>query len=161
MPMHPVPAKLKLIRGNPGKRAIKPEVQPKQLASIPEPPDFLLDAAKEEWNRVTAELNRLGLLTMFDLHPLAAYCQAYGRWVCAEKSLAIEALADQAGGALKVKGASTTIQNPLVRIADRAAADMVKYAAEFGFTPVARARLAARSNGGDHPASKFAGLLGG
>jgi phage terminase small subunit len=34
-------------------------------------------------------------------------------------------------------------QNPLVRIAGRAAADMVKYPSQFGFTPVACARIAA------------------
>jgi P27 family predicted phage terminase small subunit len=33
------------------------------------------------------------------------------------------------------------IQNPLVGIANKAMADMVRYAAEFGMTPSARTRL--------------------
>lgn len=48
--------------------------------------------------------------------------------------------------------------NPLVSIARRHAGDVIRYASEFGLTPVARARLAA---GGYVPPSpgKFEGLL--
>jgi phage terminase small subunit len=51
--------------------------------------------------------------------------------------------------------AGNVIQNPLVGTANRAMADMVKYAVEFGLTPSARARIAA----GPRPqeASKFDG----
>jgi phage terminase small subunit len=47
----------------------------------------------------------------------------------------------------------------LVRIAGRAGADMVKYASQFGFTPVARSRIAAGPF--NQPPGKFCGLLGG
>jgi phage terminase small subunit len=47
--------------------------------------------------------------------------------------------------------------NPLVKIARGAAADMLRFAAEFGLTPVARSRLsvAGRLSG----PGKFDGLL--
>jgi P27 family predicted phage terminase small subunit len=161
----PTPTKLKLIRGNPGKRAIRPEPEPPLVTTPPKAPRILRDDALEEWHRVTVELQRLRLLTVLDLPPLAAYCQAYGRWMKAEDTLARMEDADPVTHALMVKGSlGNPIQNPIVKIADRAAADMVRYAAEFGFTPVARTRIAAGnrgSSGGDGVPNKFAGLLAG
>jgi phage terminase small subunit len=51
------------------------------------------------------------------------------------------------------------IQNPLIGTANKAASDMVRYAAEFGMTPSARARISAQPPGG--AGSKFHGLIGG
>jgi phage terminase small subunit len=51
------------------------------------------------------------------------------------------------------------MRNPLVAIAANAASDMVRYASEFGLTPLARGRIAA--GGGYGPPGKFDGLLGG
>ena len=48
--------------------------------------------------------------------------------------------------------------NPLVNIARKHAGDMVRFAAEFGLTPVARTRLAS-GDYGPSPPSKFDGLL--
>ena len=51
--------------------------------------------------------------------------------------------------------------NPLAKIAADAAADMVKFAAEFGFSPAARSRIAAGAGPlfGRPLDGKFAGLL--
>src|SRR6266849_6544230 len=74
---------------------------------------------------------------------LAAYCQAYGRCVTAERVIATMAEKDQLTSGLMIKTTNGNgIQNPLIGTANKAAADMVRYAAEFGLTPVARARLA-------------------
>ena len=51
------------------------------------------------------------------------------------------------------------IQNPLVGTANKAASDVVRYAAEFGMTPSTRVRLAVDASGGG--ASKWTGLIGG
>jgi P27 family predicted phage terminase small subunit len=48
--------------------------------------------------------------------------------------------------------------NPLVRIASEAAADMLRFASEFGFPPAARSRIAA-GVGGQTSNSKFGDLL--
>jgi hypothetical protein len=48
--------------------------------------------------------------------------------------------------------------NPLVKIAADAAEDMLRFAGEFGLTPVARTRLASAGYGPSTP-SKFDGLL--
>jgi phage terminase small subunit len=67
---------------------------------------------------------------------------------------------DQVTHGLLVKGSDGVTANPLVGIAHRAAADMVRYAGEFGMSPSARARIAAGPFESQTP-SKFAGLLGG
>jgi P27 family predicted phage terminase small subunit len=155
----PTPTHLKLIRGNPGKRAIKPEPEPLQAPEAPGPPDFLSAYACDEWFRVATELHRLGLLSVVDVMPVAAYCQAYARWRTAEETLAEMAKRDQVTSGLMIKSVDGyAIQNPLVRIARDSADSMVKFAGEFGMTPVARARLA--GVGFEPPPSKFDGLLG-
>jgi len=109
----PQPTNLRILRGNPGKRPIKPEPQPERPAEPPEAPAFLVDYARDEWCRVVGELHRLKLLTILDISSLAAYCTAYARWRRAAEALAkIEGLNSVPAG-LMIKRA----QNPLVRIA--------------------------------------------
>jgi P27 family predicted phage terminase small subunit len=67
---------------------------------VPEPPPFLVGYAADEWWRVAPELHRLGLLTLVDVMPLAAYCEAYKRWRTAEELLATMAEKDAVTGGL-------------------------------------------------------------
>jgi hypothetical protein len=47
----------KLIKGNPGKRALGSEPQlPQRLEQVPEPPAFLLPEAEAEWKQVAPEI---------------------------------------------------------------------------------------------------------
>lgn len=139
----PTPTALKLVKGNPGKRALNKREARVQLAQ-PAPPPFLNDEAKVEWGRVIGTLCAAGLMTELDRAVLAAYCQAYGRWAEAERALARMAAKDEMNRALMVKTTGgNAIQNPLVGIANKAKADMVRYAVEFGMTPSARAKVVA------------------
>jgi P27 family predicted phage terminase small subunit len=135
MPNPPVPFPLKVLRGNPGKRPMKPEPQPQQLPDVPDPPPFITGYAADEWWRTAPELHRLGLLTRIDVPALAAYCHAFGQWRMAAESLA------------KMR-ANDPIMNGLII--------KTKYG---DATAVARTRLAA---GGFAPPSpgKFDGLFG-
>jgi P27 family predicted phage terminase small subunit len=84
------------------------------------------------------------LLTALDVMPLAAYCIAYARWCAAEEALARLAERDQATSGLLIRTVEGNARaNPIAKIAASAAADMVRYASEFGFSPAARARIAA------------------
>ncbi len=155
----PKPTHLKLIEGNPGKRPIR--MGPDRPATaMPEPPDHLNDLARAEWERVAHGLHALRLLETVDRAALAAYCVAYARWVQAERAIAEMAKRDLLTGGLMIKTSNgNAIQNPLVGTANKAASDVVRYAAEFGMTPSARVRLAVDAGGGG--ASKWAGLIGG
>lgn len=108
------------------------------------PPDHLADEAKVEWGRVGHELFQLGVLTNIDRGALAAYCQAYARWVKAERAIVKMAEHDELTGGLMIKTSNgNAVQNPLVGVANKAMADMMRYAAEFGMTPSARSRIEA------------------
>lgn len=151
----PKPTHLKLVSGNAGRRPLN-SAEPKHALSIPSPPHELSDDAKVEWGRVADRLYRAGTLTEVDRAALGAYCQAYGRWIHAERTLAKMAENDKATGGLLIKTSNgNAIQNPLVGIANKAAADMVRYAAEFGMTPSARSRIKAEGAPNEDEADQF------
>lgn len=140
----PKPTAMKLVSGNPGRRELNAD-EPRLDLSQPSPPPFLSDDAKVEWGRLVGALFQAGLMTEADRGALAAYCQAYGRWAQAERSLAAMADRDPINHGLMIKTSNgNAIQNPLVGIANKAYADVVKIAAEFGMTPSARSRVTAR-----------------
>lgn len=159
MPNPPVPFPLKVLRGNPGKRPMRPEPQPEQHSDVPQPPAFITGFAADEWWITAPELHRLGLLTKVDVPALAAYCHAFGQWRMAAEALAKMQSNDPVmnGMIIKTKYGDAAV-NPLVSIARKHAADVIRYASEFGLTPVARTRLAAGGYG-PPPPGKFDGLL--
>jgi P27 family predicted phage terminase small subunit len=139
----PRPTRLKLVTGNPGKRPLNRH-EPQARAALPSPPGHLTQEALEEWRRVAAELHRLGMLSEIDRTALAAYAQAYGRWVKAERALSRMAEKDLLTGGLMIRTSNgNAIQNPLVGTANAASAAMMKYAVELGMTPSARTRIIA------------------
>ena len=127
----------KLITGKKGKGALTQD-EPITEVAEPSPPDFLSDDAKMEWSARCHGLFVAGIMTELDQAALAAYCQSYGRWVQAEREIELM------GGALTIQaGNGTTIPNPLLHIANTAMKDVVKYAAEFGMTPITRSKIVA------------------
>ena len=145
----PRPSHLKLLDGNPGRQKLNPhEPQPPKRA--PTCPAHLCPAAKSEWKRLAGQLSGLRILTELDRAALAAYCQAYGRWVEAERKL------HETPMLLKLPSGYVQ-QNPWLTIANKQLELMHKYLSEFGLSPVSRSRV---STAGARPASKFAGLLG-
>lgn len=153
----PKPTHLKLIQNNPGKRGLnanEPIAEPTLMA----PPSHLCDDAKEEWERISEQLYNMRILTSADRSALAAYCQAYGRWAKAERALSRMTKQDEVNYGLLIKTTNgNAVQNPLVGIANKASADMVRYAAEFGMTPSARSRIDVEKASKNDPASKFFG----
>src|SRR5215472_13819257 len=148
----PIPTHLKLVTGNPGKRRLN-EAEPALVTGVPSPPPALSEIARKEWRRVAKRLHAIGILTTIDRGALAAYCQAYGRWQQAEIALAAE------GDLVISTRDGNLIQNPLVGIANKSMADMVRYAVEFGMTPSSRSRIkaAGTDNQKTDPAEKYFG----
>jgi P27 family predicted phage terminase small subunit len=130
----PKPTHLRVIQGNAGHRPLNRN-EPKPKFEIPEPPAHLDDEARAEWARQGERLRDLGCLSKIDSGPFAAYCVAYSRWVKAELAI------DKSGGLLIQTKAGNIIQNPLVGIANKSMADMVRIASEFGMTPSSRSRI--------------------
>ena len=153
----PKPTKLKILEGNPGRRKLHQE--PDMSSDMPDPPETVKDDAYalQEWNRLALGLHVLGLLNNADAATFGAYCTSYSRWRNAEEQLQKTAREEGALAALvQITKHGNCIQNTLVGVANKAMRDMMKYAGEFGLTPVARAKLAvdpAKKN-------KFEGLIG-
>lgn len=140
----PKPTAVKVVTGNPGKRALAGDwVAPTRRSTALPPPTHLDAYAKAEWKRLAGELTMLGTLTNLDRGPFVAYCQAWSTYRQAEDALAAAARKDKTGlgGLVTTTKAGNTIQNPLVGIRNQALRSMVKYAAEFGFTPSSRVRV--------------------
>jgi len=107
-----------------------------------EPPIELTSDARTEWRRVSTILCADAIINELDRGLLAAYCQAYGRWVQAERVLAKMAELDPIASALTITTKNgNAIQNPIIGIANKALADLARYAVELGMTPSARARI--------------------
>lgn len=128
----PKPTALKRLEGNPGKRPLpdEPHISSTGLTC----PAHLSATARREWRRIVPELQAIGLLTNVDRAALAAYCQAYGRWVEAEKVLRDKGLLHKAKG-------GNVVKSPMLSIANNALEQMRRFLTEFGLTPVSRARL--------------------
>jgi len=135
----PLPTKLKMLKGTAQKCRVNPN-EPELAPVLPEPPDFLGETAREEWLRKAPVLVRMGVLTEGDDAALAAYCQAFERFVEAERKIR------QSGLLIKTTGGNV-IQNPLVGVANRAMEIMHKFLTEFGLTPSSRTRVAANPAG--------------
>lgn len=120
-----------------------PALEPHFDSSQPTPPPFLCDDAKVEWGRVSGLLYEAGVLTDVDRGVLSAYCQAYGVWAQAEREIQkLQQTSVLNGLILKTKDGNF-IHQPLLSIANRARADMVKYAVEFGMSPSSRVKVEA------------------
>ena len=130
------PTQLRLLQGNPGKRNInKNEVQPPKEGVVPLPPPYLGTYAKKEWKRIAPLLYDAGLLTKFDETALASYCQAYDRWLVAEKKLRTYK------DFTYITDKGNLVQRAEVGIANKAMDDLLRYGREFGLTPSSRQNL--------------------
>lgn len=140
------PTAVKVMRGNPGKRPLN-DAEPKPDATMPQCPRHLTTAARAEWHRVARKLHVVGVLTYVDRGILAAYCQAYGRWVEAEERVARD-------GTLVVTPNGYEQQSPWLGIANKAQDQMVRAARELGMTPASRSAIKV-----DKPEQSLADLL--
>ena len=131
----PKPTALKLLEGNPGKRRLNP-LEPKPVMSAPTCPAHLSPSAKAEWKRLARQLEVLGILSQLDRATLAAYCQAYGRWVEAERKLKETPI-------LLKTPAGYVQPSPWLSIANKQLELMHRFMGELGLSPASRSRVAA------------------
>jgi P27 family predicted phage terminase small subunit len=131
----PKPTALKRLDGNPGKRGYNHD-EPVLPEGLPDCPGHLSEQAREEWHRIAGTLREAGVLTTVDRAALAAYCQAWGRWVEAEEKLKeLPAMIKTPSGYVQ--------QNPWLPVANKQLEIMGRYMAELGITPASRSRVQA------------------
>lgn len=129
----PTSTYLKLVAGNPGKRALNHD-EPVPPPGLPSCPSHLSGPAKAEWKRLAKTLFDMGVLTQVDRSVLAAYCQAYGRWVEAELKL------KETPPLLKTPAGYVQV-SPWMSVANKQLELMAKFMSELGLTPSSRTRI--------------------
>ena len=135
----PKPTRLKLLTGNPGRRALNErEPQPPLPPSLPDPPTHLSRDARKEWRRAGEILLGSRVLTRADLSALALYATFYGRWVQAERDIKRRGIMVPASPRSKIK-----VQNPMLAVANKCAQQISQLQGEFGLTPSSRTRIIA------------------
>ncbi|WP_297778430.1 phage terminase small subunit P27 family [uncultured Roseovarius sp.] len=118
------------------------EAEPIPPKALPRCPDHLSKVARKEWRRLAAPLYRMGVLSVTDRAALAAYCQAWARWVEAEEHLS-------KGPALIKTPSGYVQQSPWLTVANKQLEIMGRFMAELGLSPSARARLRLPDGGAD------------
>jgi P27 family predicted phage terminase small subunit len=140
---------MKVLEGNPGKRALNKN-EPKPIARIPPCPKFLSKEAKREWRRISRELLDLGLLTVVDRAALAAYCQCWARWAEAEEKMGEEDFV-----MLNTTDKGYKHVSPWFTVANAALKQMRGYLSEFGLSPASRSRVTVTKEEAQDPYTEF------
>ena len=139
----PKPTPLKLVTGNPGKRAINKK-EPKPAREIPSPPSHLTDEGKTAWGRLSVLLDGMGVLTVADAFALERLCDIYAEILILREDIKTE------GRTYKTEtqqGDTLTKANPSVAMLADADRRFKSYLVEFGLTPAARSKV--NVNGGE------------
>lgn len=129
----PLPTSIKVARGNPGKRPLN-EDEPQPDGVVGDPPDYILGDALDEWNRTAPKLEACGVLTSVDRPFLIAYCQAWARYLDAERRIL-------KSGEVVMSPNKYPIQNPYRAIANKALEQCRAFWSEYGMTASARTRI--------------------
>jgi len=148
----PTPTALKLLRGNPGKRALNHDEPKHAPLDAAVPPDVVDPVAQAEWVRVAGLLIERGQVTTVDRTVLTGYCVKYAQWLALEREAAAHPF-------IVRSPSGYPIPNPALGMANKVFALLLKTAAELGITPSARARVHVTEPHVDAPASKWASLL--
>lgn len=129
----PTPTNLRLLKGNPGKRAINKN-EPQGNADAVKMPSGLTARGKKVWRKVAPMLQSAGLLTDLDVLALKGLCDAYADYEDYREQVA------QSSPIIKAPS-GYPVQNPLISIERKAWEKFMRLMAEFGMTPAARSRI--------------------
>ena len=139
----PNPQRLRILRGNPGKRALKSARSSPFVAGTPEKPAHLTGDASKEWDRLTAQLGGAnGVLCLADRGILEVACSAYAMFMQAHRAIA------EHGATYETErdGLKMTRPRPEVRILQQERRAYQAALAELGATPAQHARVSPLPN---------------
>jgi P27 family predicted phage terminase small subunit len=146
----PKPSHLKLVTGNPGRRALNAK-EPKVARSRPSAPSHLSDKARETWGYVTGLLDRMGVLSEVDAVALEMLCESYADYLAAKAEL--KAFGSDYYTTLTALGDKMHRAHPAVAQKNDADRRIRAWLSEFGMTPSARSRVKADGEGTEDDAA--------
>lgn len=140
----PMPTALAALRGTEGKRDRRrtpkgPEPVPKgALRTIP--PHIAANAdAKACWQSSRKHLQAMKVVTAADVLALEGLCVSYARALAADRDI-------EKHGTLVLGAQGQLMNNPAIRIATVAWAEVRRFSQEFGMTPASRTRVRAQES---------------
>jgi len=137
----PSPTPTPILEARGSWRAKERAGEPRPPVKAPSCPAWLGKEAKAEWKRQVKLLVAAGVLAELDRAALAAWCEAWEEFVLARHVIA-HGEPDGANKGHVVRGsAGSFVVSPWVRVKNAAVQRLLQLAAQFGFTPAARARL--------------------
>lgn len=140
------PTGLKVLNGRrPGKDSGGRDIPAEAFNTLGQPlpmPDWLHEEAVDIWQSTAPTLERLNLAKPEDHATFTAYCQAWAVFVRASKRLNTEGLTIMTVVGLPDGGTQEKpMVNPIYRTVKESGEQLLKFAKEFGLTPVASATL--------------------
>jgi P27 family predicted phage terminase small subunit len=145
------PTALKLVTGNPGKRALNKK-EPKLAPGVPRMPSHLSPRAKAAWKKLAKLLKDMGVLTLADGMALERLCDVYAEILELRDEIKKNGRTYQS---VKIIGENvdeetkefTQVEqmlmkaNPAVQMLADADRRFKGYLVEFGLTPSARSKV--------------------
>lgn len=147
MPKKPLPTKLKILKGTAQQCRINKK-EPKPKSDRVKMPSGLSLEAKKCWRSVSKELSAAGVLTNMDVHALSLYCEAYARWIDANRQI------EKYGTVIKAPS-GYPVQSPYLAISNKAFDQMRAMLVEFGMTPSSRTKVSTTNVDTDDPLADF------
>lgn len=151
----PKPTHLKVVTGNPGKRALNKR-EPKPAREIPSCPAHLSDTGKVAWGRLSVLIDRMGILTEADGAALERLCDCYAEILECREIIARDGrtYSSVTTRTTSEEGEETTVEevksllkaNPAVAMLADADRRFKSYLIEFGLTPAARSKVQAKTD---------------
>lgn len=131
------PTALKIVQGNPGKRALNKK-EPKLKVEAPRMPAHLSPKAKTAWKGLCATLGDMQVLATADAKALELLCDAYADWRDLRRIINREG---HTYTTISVTGDTLFKARPEVAMAADAWKRVSSMLAQFGLTPSSRSKV--------------------
>jgi P27 family predicted phage terminase small subunit len=143
------PTVMKIIEGTYRADRVAPNEPKPEVVNIPPPmPDGLNEYGQREWEKMTLELTKIGILTTIDSSQLAAYCNEIGNyWECEKARKEVYAT----GGSDEELEAAAMFYKNYFDMAQKHLKQARDIAIQFGFTPASRTRISVPKKENENP----------
>lgn len=126
------PTNVRLLHGDRPSRINHHEPQPP--AGEVEPPEDISDAARQVWDRLAPQLERVGVLTPWDVDSLRVFCDAVVHNRQASRLVA--------QSSVLIKGRKDAlVKNPAMQVVRDTADTIARFGDRFGLSPAARSQI--------------------
>ena len=140
----PKPTNVHKLNGNPSKLDLKNReaTEPQPPEGEVSPPEWLSDAALEEWEYFLPILKAMNVLTVADRDALAIMCEHVADFAFYRKKIAeLREIEEYGKGEVVTTVSGYATQSPYVNMAVTASNMAKKYMACFGLDPAARTKI--------------------